>query len=164
MNNIKRVLSISGTYGSGKTYLANSLEKSLPNCQHIAFSDTLRQLCCLYYPEQASNIYADRKTPETRQLMYKVAEDYQNRFGWAVFIDEAFTRVKPTTELLIISDVRFAKTFKYLDDKFENKNTFVYLGNFTTDYEYADLFANYEITTFEAKPDLNKVISKLELN
>lgn len=163
MKNIKKVVSLSGGYGAGKTYLANSLEKALPNCQSLAFSDTLRALCCFYYPEQASNIYADRKTKETRQLMRKVASMYQSRFGLRCFVDEAFTRVKSNTEILVISDARFSEEFEYLDKTFKSINQFVYLGKFTLSYHFDLLFANYDVKTFDEKPDLHQVIKELEL-
>jgi len=129
------VILISGPIGSGKDTLAKHLEDKL-NCKHFKFANKLRDYVALFlglYKEDLSHrvldIFEDRKVKEnnivfvsptnpdirftTRQLMQKFGTDamrngmYSNVWVDTLLLDVALTCMRPSSNSVVISDVRF---------------------------------------------------------
>ena len=139
---------ISGGFRSGKTYLGSQLSQAL-NIQDYAYADYLKVLACRMFPDKISEIYAETKTPETRELLgvvrNKVFAEYDENF----FVDFVHNKMKKSNSG-IITDCRFYREIKAISRDFPNA-VWIMVGPNASEYD-VEVFYKLADIHLPAKP------------
>ena len=133
---------ISGQCRAGKTTLANQLANYI-DCPTYAYADRLKELAVQYNPSLAPEIYAETKTPATRQLLGSIAMQYKAKFGNNVFTNLVHNKCL-NTDSSIVSDLRFRDELALVKRDFPNA-VILYVGTDISEYDCRDIFMEMDI-------------------
>jgi tRNA uridine 5-carbamoylmethylation protein Kti12 len=153
----KRLILLAGNYQVGKSYLAKSLERQLPNSINLSLATEIREKLSesLSIPK---DILYQKPTPNyIRQLICGYGtyiKEFVNKDYWCETLYRNFIFSKK--DILIIDDFRFIHEFNYFQRFFE-KLDIIYIGGKSNDYELEEIFSlsNIKVNKY---PDINEIL------
>ena len=139
---------ISGGFRTGKTYLGKQLSDAL-NIQDYAYADYLKILACRMFPDKISEIYAETKTPETRELLMDVRDKVFAEYDENFFIDFVHNKMKKSNSG-IITDCRFYREMGAVSKDFPDA-VWIMVGETVDEYDVGTFYKLADIH-LPAKP------------
>jgi hypothetical protein len=158
-----RLILLAGNYQVGKSYLAKSLERQLPNSINLSLATEIREKLSesLSIPK---DILYQKPTPNyIRQLICGYGtyiKEFVNKDYWCETLYRNFIFSKK--DILIIDDFRFIHELVYFKRFFE-KLDIIYIGNKSTDYDLEEIFSLSEIKV-NKYPDINHILKLVDNN
>ena len=159
---MKTCIAISGGFRVGKTTLANSLSLSLNlgTIAHYAFADKIKECAARLYPDMASQVYAEDKTPEARAFIKKVGQFYIDHLGEDVWTNYVLNKAA-NLDILIISDVRWLSECQAIERAFD-KVIYIWLGDYDNTFCGQDyIYNNPSTLKFPARPSPQSILEAL---
>jgi len=160
-----QIICLAGSYSSGKSTLAKSVQSVYKQTLVLPMAEALRQELIEHYGMSAKEVYSKPTPLCIREAMHNLGDSRRRVYGEIYWAERwALQVLKANKPLVICDDMRFMTDWNYIK-AFDAKAKLVYLGPTIKDsaYDLSSLKAIADLI-LPTKPSVNKLLSFIDDN